>query len=113
VLVLDARDFVGGNTATEELTLPGWRHDPVQSAHVVIQSNPLIVRDELLLLERYGLEYTVSDPAVAFPSAGGERLVFHPDLVRTHERVARYSLADLTRPTQPGQSREIVSRAPV
>ncbi len=94
VLVLEAREFVGGNTATEELTLPGWRHDSCSSAHVVIQSNPLIARDELLLLERYGLGYIVSDPAVVFPSTGEESLVFHPDLVRTHERVARYSLAD-------------------
>ena len=96
VVVLEARSFIGGNTATEELTLPGWRHDSCSSAHVVIQSNPLISRDELGLLERYGLEYIVSDPAVVFPNAGEDSLVFHPDLERTRERVARYSPSDAT-----------------
>ncbi|MGH8938078.1 MAG: FAD-dependent oxidoreductase, partial [Actinomycetes bacterium] len=27
VCVLEARDIVGGNTVTEELTLPGFQHD--------------------------------------------------------------------------------------
>ncbi|GMA87011.1 hypothetical protein GCM10025868_22610 [Angustibacter aerolatus] len=46
VLVLEARPVVGGNTVTEELTLPGFRHDSCSSAHVLVQSNPLLLDDE-------------------------------------------------------------------
>src|SRR6266536_6726335 len=52
VVVLEAREVVGGNTVTEELTLPGFRHDACSSAHVLIQSNPLIRDDELGSEER-------------------------------------------------------------
>ena len=37
VLVLEAGPTVGGNTRTEELTLPGFAHDSCSSAHVLIQ----------------------------------------------------------------------------
>ena len=43
---------VGGNTRTEELTLPGFAHDSCSSAHVLIQANPLIRDDELGLRRR-------------------------------------------------------------
>ena len=56
VVVLEARDSIGGNTATEELTLPGFKHDSCSSAHVLIQSNPLMRNNELQL-DRYGLRY--------------------------------------------------------
>ena len=56
VKVLEGRPLLGGNTVTEELTLPGWRHDSCSSAHVVIQSNPLLSKDELGLKARYGLQ---------------------------------------------------------
>ena len=42
VLVLEAGATVGGNTRTEELTLPGFAHDSCSSAHVLIQNNPWI-----------------------------------------------------------------------
>lgn len=94
IAVLEARDIIGGNTATEELTLPGWRHDTCSSAHVVIQSNPLLRFDELGLVAKYGLRYLVSDPAVVFPLDDGDALVIHPDLEATAARFARHSSAD-------------------
>ena len=62
VCVLEAQDVVGGNTVTEELTLPGFLHDSCSSAHVLIQSNPLIRDDELGLLSTYGLRYLSHRP---------------------------------------------------
>ena len=38
VLVLEASPTIGGNTRTEELTLPGFAHDSCSSAHVLIQN---------------------------------------------------------------------------
>ena len=94
VTVLEGRDVIGGNTTTEELTLPGWQHDSCSTAHVVLQSNPLIRDDELGLLARYGLQYIVTDPAVVFPQADGDLLTVHPDLAGTAAEFARYSRAD-------------------
>jgi phytoene dehydrogenase-like protein len=94
VTVLEGRDAIGGNTVTEELTLPGWQHDSCSTAHVVLQSNPLIRDDELGLIARYGLSYIVTDPAVVFPLPDGDLLTVHPKLADTAAEFARYSRAD-------------------
>jgi phytoene dehydrogenase-like protein len=94
VLVLEARPLIGGNTVTEELTLPGFAHDSCSSAHVLIQSNPLMADDELGLLSKWGLEYVHTDPAVVLPQADGEPLVVHRDLEATADGVGRWSTSD-------------------
>lgn len=94
VVVLEASATPGGNTRTEELTLPGFAHDSCSSAHVLIQSNPLVRDDELGLLARYGLRYLHTDPAVVMPQDDGDVLVMHPDLEATAEEVACFSTAD-------------------
>src|SRR3954466_3176812 len=94
VTVLEAAPTVGGNTRTEELTLPGFAHDSCSSAHVLIQSNPLIADDELGLQSRYGLEYVLTDPAVVLPQPDGDSLVMRRDLDATVDEVARWSAED-------------------
>jgi phytoene dehydrogenase-like protein len=94
VAVVEAGTTPGGNTRTEELTLPGFRHDSCSSAHVLIQSNPLIRDDELGLLSDYGLTYVTTDPAVVMPQSGGEILVMHPDLEATTTEIAAWSPGD-------------------
>lgn len=94
VLVLEAGESVGGNTRTEELTLPGFAHDSCSSAHVLIQNNPLIRDDELGLVGELGLTYLTTDPAVVLPQADGELLVVHPDLDATCAEIAQWSAAD-------------------
>jgi phytoene dehydrogenase-like protein len=94
VLVLEAAAAPGGNTRTEELTLPGFAHDSCSSAHVLIQSNPLLRDDELGLLSEHGLEYVLTDPAVVLPQPDGDALVMHRDLGATVDEVARWSPSD-------------------
>jgi len=94
VTVLEGRDIVGGNTVTEELTLPGWKHDSCSSAHVVIQSNPLLLNDELGLKSRYGLTYIVTDPAVVLPVEDGDALIIHSNLDATCATIAQHSARD-------------------
>lgn len=93
VTVLEARDKIGGNTVTEELTLPGFRHDSCSSAHVLIQSNP-VLRNNELQLDRYGLRYEFTDPAVVMPLEGGESLTMWRDRSKTAGEVARFSKRD-------------------
>ena len=93
VIVLEAQQVIGGNTVTEELTLPGFRHDSCSSAHVLIQSNPLI-RDDELDLGRYGLSYAHPDPAVVMRLRDGSSLVMHRDPAATAKEIAVRSARD-------------------
>ncbi len=94
VLVLEAAPTVGGNTRTEELTLPGFAHDSCSSAHVLVQNNPLIRDDELGLVADQGLRYLRTDPAVVMPQPDGDVLTMRPDLDATCDEIARWSPAD-------------------
>lgn len=94
VLVLEAGPTVGGNTRTEELTLPGFAHDSCSSAHVLIQNNPLVRDDELGLVADQGLHYLTTDPAVVMPQPDGDLLVMRPDLSATADELARWSAHD-------------------
>src|SRR5947209_1165471 len=81
VLVLEWQSDPGGNTMTEELTLPGFLHDSCSTAHTLIQSNPLMRADELGL-ERFGLRYLRPDPVFVVPFADSESLTMHRELDR-------------------------------
>jgi phytoene dehydrogenase-like protein len=91
VLVVEARSVVGGNTATEELTLPGFLHDSCSTAHNLIQASPALRE---LALEDYGLEYVQPDPVVHIPFPDGTWLTQWRDLDRTCEEFARFSRRD-------------------
>ena len=100
---------VGGNTRTEELTLPGFAHDSCSSAHVLIQNNPMIRDDELGLLADHGLDYLATDPAVVLPQQDGELLVMHRDLQATADRAR--PLVDRRRPGLRRADRRVARRA--
>jgi phytoene dehydrogenase-like protein len=93
-VVLDAAPVAGGGASTAEILLPGYRFDTCSTGHTLIQVNPLLVDDELGLLERYGLEYLQPDPVahVCFPD--GESLTMWLDPERTIEETARFSRED-------------------
>jgi phytoene dehydrogenase-like protein len=92
--VLDARPIMGGDTATEELTLPGFLHDTCSTGHNLIQASPTLRDDELKLLSEYGLEYVQPDPVVHIPFPDGTSLTQWRDLERTCEEFARFSRHD-------------------
>jgi phytoene dehydrogenase-like protein len=92
-LVLEARPVIGGNTATEELTLPGFHHDTCSTAHNLIQVSPTL-RDNELHLGEFGLEYLYPDPVVHVPFPDGTWLTQWRDLDRTAEEFAKFSAAD-------------------
>lgn len=93
VTVLERRERAGGSTMTEELTLPGFWHDNCASAHVLIQSNPLL-RDDELELGRHGLRYLFPDPVFTVPFLDGESLTMHRDVGGTAAEIARFSRRD-------------------
>ena len=80
VAVFEARDTVGGGARTEELTLPGFRHDPCSSAHPLGINSPAF---RALPLERYGLEWLHSDLAMAHPFTDGTAAVLSRSVAET------------------------------
>jgi phytoene dehydrogenase-like protein len=94
VLVLDARPIPGGGAASEEMLGPGYLIDSCSTGHTLIQTNPLLVDDELGLRSRYGLDYIEPDPYshVVFPD--GEQLTMWLDLDRSCAELARFSERD-------------------
>lgn len=93
VLVLEGSPRIGGDTTCEELTLPGFIHDPCATAHNLIQSNPLM-RDNELHLDQYGLRYLYPDPVFTMPFRDGRSITMWRDLERTCAELARFSSHD-------------------
>ena len=91
--VLDSRPILGGDTATEELTLSGFLHDTCSTAHNLIQASPTL-RDDELHLGDYGLEYIEPDPVVHIPFPDGTSLTQWRDLDGTCEEFAKFSRND-------------------
>ena len=61
-LVLEAHDTPGGGARTQELTLPGFRHDPCSTVHPLALASPFFRELEL---ERHGLDWVHSPAALA------------------------------------------------
>ncbi|MGX1273205.1 phytoene desaturase family protein [Streptomyces phaeoluteigriseus] len=80
VAVFEARDTVGGGARTEELTLPGFRHDPCSAAHPLGINSPAF---RALPLERYGLEWLHSELAMAHPFPDGSAAVLSRSVAET------------------------------
>ena len=92
-LVLEARDIIGGDTATEELTLPGFWADTCSTAHNLLMASPTLRFDELGLY-RHGLEYLRPDPVVHLPFPDGTWLTMWSDMDRTCAEFAKFSRRD-------------------
>lgn len=90
-LVVEAREQVGGGCSTEELTAPGFRHDPCAAIHGNILAGPVI---EELQLARHGLRYVRPDPTSASVFPDGASLVAWRDVDRTASAIGRFSQAD-------------------
>ena len=94
VLLLEAKDHLGGGVVTREVTRPGFRHDLHAIAHIFIQGNPLIRDDELGLQSRHGLEYVFPDPSIAVAFPDGDYVAFYRDVHKTAATIARVSPRD-------------------
>src|SRR3954468_1130733 len=80
VVVLEAADAFGGAVRTEELTLPGFRHDTFSSVYPAAAASPVWAR---MPLADHGLEWVHPAAASAHPLPGGEAAVLYRDLDAT------------------------------
>src|SRR5919107_1757126 len=80
VLLVEAAPALGGATATEELTLPGFRHDVFSAVHPAAVASPVFAELEL---ERHGLRWIQPELAMVHPLPDGRAAVLDRDLART------------------------------
>ncbi|ONK10572.1 NAD(P)/FAD-dependent oxidoreductase [Streptomyces sp. MP131-18] len=72
VELFEARDAVGGGARTEELTLPGFRHDSCSAAHPTGVGSPAF---RAMPLHEYGLEWLHAELPLAHPFPDGSAAV--------------------------------------
>jgi len=91
VLVLEAAERPGGALATEELTLPGFRHDTYSSVYPAGAASPVFDR---LPLHRHGLRWIHPTVCYAHPLPDGGAVALYRDLDRTADSLDRIRSGD-------------------
>src|SRR2546427_8896369 len=82
VLVIEAKDTIGGGMRTAELTLPGFRHDVCSVVHPFAAASPFT---QSLPLRKMRLEWIHPDAPVAHPFDDGTAAVLERSLDATAE----------------------------
>lgn len=80
VALFEAESTVGGGARTEELTLPGFRHDPCSAAHPLGINSPAF---RAMPLERYGLDWVQAELPMAHPFPDGTAAVLARSVAET------------------------------
>ncbi|MFE0734975.1 phytoene desaturase family protein [Streptomyces sp. NPDC058855] len=80
VAVFEAKPTVGGGCRTEELTLPGFRHDPCAAVHPLGAGSPVF---RTMPLNRYGLEWLHPELPMAHPWDDGTAAVLARSVAET------------------------------
>jgi phytoene dehydrogenase-like protein len=94
VAVLERNRYFGGGVATLEMTQPGFRHERHSAMHVTIMANPLIAKDELGLISRYGLAYAKPTTSFGAVFEDGDWIGLSPDRKAPMASIAAVSPAD-------------------
>ncbi len=89
VLVLEARELIGGCAVTEEIW-PGYRVSTASYLASLLQEK--VVRD--LELERFGYRVDAKDPAFFSPFPDGRHLFMWQDRAKTLAEIAKFSQHD-------------------
>jgi phytoene dehydrogenase-like protein len=82
VLVLEAKETVGGGTRSAELTLPGFVHDVCSAVHPLAVGSPFF---KSLPLERFGLDWIHPPASVAHPLDDGTAVIVQRSIEATSE----------------------------
>jgi len=89
VCVLEAHDVYGGGVVTEELTVPGFKHN----THAAFMVNIYTVKDELDL-GKYGLEIIETGKAISATFLDGKCIHLYTDVDRMCQQVEKFSKRD-------------------
>jgi len=92
VLVVEARNVLGGVAATEEI-FPGFKYSACN--HLASSFSEKVIAD--LYLKKQGLELLRLDPLLFAPSPDGNSLVIPRDAAQAVEQIGRHSKNDASR----------------
>jgi phytoene dehydrogenase-like protein len=90
VLLLEAKETIGGGMRTAELTLPGFRHDICSAIHPLGRGSPFF---KSLPLADYGLEWIQPDLPLAHPFDDGTAVALHQSLDETADQLGKDGMA--------------------
>jgi phytoene dehydrogenase-like protein len=82
VLVLEAKETIGGGSRTAELTLPGFRHDVCSAIHPLGVASPFL---STLPLGDFGLDWIHPPSPLAHPLDGGNAVILNRSIDATVE----------------------------
>lgn len=82
VLIIEAKDTIGGGLRSEELTLPGFVHDICSAIHPLAAGSPFF---NSLPLEQHGLEFIYPELAAAHPFDDGTTATLYGSVDDTAE----------------------------
>jgi phytoene dehydrogenase-like protein len=82
--VIEAETTAGGGCRSQELTLPGFVHDPCSTIHPLGMASPFFTT---LGLERYGLEWVEPPACLAHLLSDGRVVLMERSLAATAERL--------------------------
>lgn len=91
VLVVEGSSVAGGALRTEELTLPGFRHDTFSAVHPAAVASPVFSSWDL---ERFGLSWVHPGVAMAHPLGDGGCVSLHREVERTVASLNRHGGGD-------------------
>ena len=91
VAVLEAQDIAGGAVRTEELTLPGFRHDTFSAFYPFAAASPALAS---LDLGASGLRWRRSPLVLAHPTSDGRCLTLSTDVEETAASLDSYGPGD-------------------
>ncbi len=86
VLVLEAKETIGGGLRTMQLTLPGFHHDVCSAIHPMGVGSAFM---RSLPLEQFGVEWIHPPAAMAHPFDDGPAVVLERSIEATAERLGR------------------------
>lgn len=97
VRVFEAAAAAGGGTRTENVTLPGFRHDLGSAIHPLAVTSPFIASKPL---HKYGLEWIHPEAPLAHPLDDGTAVMLEASIEKTAEGLGsdRQSYIDLFAP---------------
>lgn len=88
VLLLEAKEGIGGGLRSAELTLPGFIHDICSAIHPLAIASPFF---QTLPLEKYGLEFIQPTIEAAHPFGNGEAAALYRSVEQTAQSFGKDS----------------------
>lgn len=91
VCIVERRDEVGSHCSTEEVTIPGFKHN-LHATWIITGSSPCMLDLEL---ENFGLDLVTTEYCYAYPFKDGSATLMHSsDILKTYENWAKFSKND-------------------